>query len=98
MRPALLLTIVFLAIPTAVHSFFHLLDWAVWGVGMDSTEIRHLLLPYFQDDTYLGLAAHAAVATSVLVLVGILFAIVIARGRQIRHLRIQLALARETKA
>ena len=48
MRPALLLTIILLAIPTAVHSFFHLIDWAVWGVGMSSTEIRHLLLPDYQ--------------------------------------------------
>ena len=92
MRPALLLVLASLTIPTAVHSLFHILDWFVWGVGLTPLELRHLLLPYFQGETLLGIAMHAYVATTVLVLISLLFAIIAYRGWAMTYFRKQIAI------
>ena len=92
MKPALLLVLASLTLPTAVHSLFHILDWFVWGFGTSPLELRQLLIPYFQGATLLGIATHAAVAVTVLALIGVLFAIIIVRGWAMHYLRKQVAL------
>ena len=65
-----------LLVPVIVHSIFHLLDWAVWGLGMDPTIVRAILLPAFQDATPLGLAVHAGVNLATLAALAILLLMV----------------------
>lgn len=75
----LLVLVGVLLVPVFLHSLFHLLDWAVWGLGLDPTEVRAFLLPFFQDATPLGLTVHAGVNVATLFAIGLLLAMVIGR-------------------
>ena len=78
----LLIAVAVILIPVFLHSLFHLLDWAVWGLGMSPTDLRASLLPFFQDVTPLGLTVHAGVNVATLVAIGVLLATVVVQGRR----------------
>ena len=77
MKAWLLVLIVALLVPSVIHSIFHLLDWAVWGLGLASSGPREILSPYFQDATGLGLLVHAGVNLTALILIGVLLVLVV---------------------
>lgn len=76
-----LVLVLVLLVPVVIHSIFHLLDWAVWGLGMDPHVVRQVLSPAFQDVTPLGLAVHAGVNLANLALIGILLVVAYGRSR-----------------
>ena len=74
--PAIPPLIGILLVPVIVHSIFHLVDWAVWGLGLEPTLLREVLLPFFQDVTPLGLAIHAGVNLATLAALAVLLLMV----------------------
>ena len=77
LSPWLLVLVLGLLVPSVIHSIFHLLDWAVWGLGLTSSAPREILSPYFQDATGLGLLVHAGVNLTALILMGVLLVLVV---------------------